>query len=410
MNKLYLIGCDQGGLAHGAGKALSDCACAFAAKRLLPLLDDYSGNIHPLTPVKDALKLISEKLVYQNVAVLASGDPLFFGIGKTIFKKFGTDSIEVLPALSSMQLAFAKVKMSWDDAVFLSLHGRTEHDLISQILRHKKIFLFTDSRNTPAAIAQKLLKTLKKNNLKNPEIFCRFYVAADLGTAQELITSGSPEEIAHQSFSDLNVVIISREQNTESQQMPLGLYERDIRHSRGLITKDEVRAAVLHKLRLPMHGVFWDIGAGSGSISIEAAGICPGLTIFAVEQTDEGQQNIAANITRFDRSHPNLIKGKAPDVLVGLPQPDRVFIGGSGGRLAEIIEAVAAHLLPGGIVIVTAVIESTREAAPRLLHNHGFSVQLTTVQVTRSSYPPSPEGETSLNPITIITAKQKTKE
>ena len=172
-------------------------------------------------------------------------------------------------------------------------------------------------------------------------------------------------------------------------------------HSRGLITKDEVRAAGLHKLRLPDKGVLWDVGGGSGSVSLEAARMCPELAVYIIERKIEEQENIRNNIITYNACNMHLIKGEAPDALAGLPAPDRVFIGGSGNRLDTIIELAASKLSASGRIVVNAVLKKTAEQAPSLLHRQGLQVETATLSVTRTRYP---EHKTQqFNPITIIT-------
>ncbi|HDO29451.1 MAG TPA: precorrin-6Y C5,15-methyltransferase (decarboxylating) subunit CbiT, partial [Desulfobacteraceae bacterium] len=183
---------------------------------------------------------------------------------------------------------------------------------------------------------------------------------------------------------------------------PLGLSEAEISHSRGLITKDEVRAATLHRLGLPGTGVFWDVGAGSGSVSIEAARLCPGLHLFAVEKEEEQLANIRKNIARFETFNVQPVAGSAPAVLAGLPDPDRVFIGGSGGRLAEIIEVAAGRLQGAGRIVVNCVTGRTRKEAPELLHRHGCRVRMSELQISRHQNGGNNQW-IDLNPITIVT-------
>ncbi len=148
MYKLYVIGANNNGLAMECGQIIKKCTCAFAADRFVYLLKNFSGPTYPLSPLKQALNVIEEKLASGSVAVLASGDPLFFGIGKTLIKKFGSECVEIIPAVSSMQMAFARFKIPWSNAVFHSLHGRKTKSLTSTILSNPTTFLFTDSQNT----------------------------------------------------------------------------------------------------------------------------------------------------------------------------------------------------------------------------------------------------------------------
>ena len=181
-----------------------------------------------------------------------------------------------------------------------------------------------------------------------------------------------------------------------------GLGEDEIRHSRGLITKDEVRAAALHRLRLPATGVFWDIGGGSGSVSLEAARFCPELSVYTVERHPAEQANIRANIRTYGAYTIHLVDGEAPAALANLPDPDRVFIGGSGGQLEAILTAVVPRLRPGGRLVVSAVLARTETTARRVLAQLCRRVTSATLAVTRHE-PGGPDRV--LNPITFITGE-----
>lgn len=407
MYSIHIFGIDQG-LPVGGAAILAKCRSAFASSRLRPWLAGFSGRVHNLTPLAEALPRISEEAELGDVVVLASGDPLFFGIGRTLLNKFGREKISIHPGLSAVQLACARFKEPWDDAKVFSLHGRDMANFGSRLLRHAKTILFTDARHSPAMIAGALQEGLDRIGASPDAV--QIMVAENLGLPDERLTIGSPAVIAADEFSDLNVVIIK--QLSELEIMPasdfrLGLREDDLCHSRGLITKDEVRAATLHRLCLPSTGVFWDIGAGSGSIAIEAARLQPELEILAVEHNPNEQENIRQNIRRFKLANLTLIRGRAPDALADLPRPDRVFIGGSSGQLAAIIECAASRMSDhNGVVAVNAVTAATREAAPALLHAQGLRVELSTIQASRRSFPPAVEGVTDFKPITIITGRK----
>ena len=401
MFNLHLIGIDSRGLGLEAREAIARCPSLFCTERFRDLVADFKGEILPITPLAQALARMATRLATGDIAVLASGDPLFFGIGHTLIQRFGTASVIVHPALSAMQLAFAHCKESWEDAAFISLHGRGDRDLLPTLLRRRKVFLFTDQRHRPETVASELAAGLEALGLA--DLTCRIMVAENLGLENERITHGNPEQIAQQHFADLNVMILCLAAPAPFDMGPLGLRETEIRHSRGLITKDEVRAAILHRLRLPTNGIFWDIGAGSGSVSIEAARLCPELTVYAVERHPDQQANIMANRKALRLANLQLIPGPAPEALRGLPDPDRVFIGGSGGDLSAIVETVSVRLKAGGILMASAVTEATRQAAPRLFYQHGLVVEMSTLAINRETYPPQADGPLSLNPITLIT-------
>lgn len=367
----------------------------------------------------------------QHLVLLASGDPLFFGIGRKVLEEFGHDNVEVFPDLSSIQLAFAAIGEPWDNAFLMSLHGGPDpekrrklpyelKDLPILLKKHNKIAILTDKENNPSVIAQSLL----------PDQTITLYACERLGYPDENIRSGKPEEIAGMSFSDPNVVILVREtsllsfslagnpsdlticpqkdcgQAAMTDNFGFGLQEDDIVHSRGLITKDEVRAVSIHKLRLPQKGVFWDIGAGSGSISIEAARLYPELRIYSIEKNSDQLGNIKENVARFELSNVRIISGEAPDTMKDLPGPDRVFIGGSSGRMNEIVGLINRCMPKGVIVINVTTLESLSEAMTALADN-GFDLNVSEILISRSKKVGSKQHMSALNPVFIIKGEKK---
>lgn len=407
MSRIYLLG-QASTISQPSHQALINrCGVVFAAKRFHALLSDFAGLVLPISPLPEALAAMRAHLDSGDIAVLASGDPLFFGIGKTLLAAFGKERLEIYPALSSMQQAFAKIKLPWQDARFFSLHGRDRSELLAEILPQAKVFLLTDLHNTPAAIAQDLQRQLATLGISEAALGIEAFVVENIGEPAEKVTGGTLAAIARGCFAELNVMIITRANCRVAPSCALGLTEAEIRHSRGLITKDEVRAAVLHKLKLPSQGVFWDLGAGSGSISLEAARLQPGLRIFAVERNQQEQQNILENLKRYELWQVRLIRGSAPQALAELPAPDRVFIGGSGGSLPQIIATTAAVLAADGIMVATAVTAATRAAAPRLMQQYGLAVELSTLQVDRTRLTEHGEERTHFNPITIVSGQRR---
>jgi len=259
------------------------------------------------------------------------------------------------------------------------------------------VFLFTDPQNSPSIIADRLLAECGEQ--ETSEIL--IHVAEHLGSSEERLFSGNIKETASESFVDPNVMILLNPACKKNRTYPpFGLHEKEIVHSRGLLTKNEVRAAAIHALRLPGKSILWDVGAGSGSVGLEAARLFPEMQVLSIEKDETQWQNIEANKKRFSAWNMELIRGQAPDVLTNLPSPARIFVGGSGGNLVQILKACTDCLLPEGIIVVNAVIEKTAKLAPQILHKFGFTVELKKISVQRFSYP---ENEKQVfNPITII--------
>ncbi len=404
---LYIFGFDPTSSKQSSLRsALESSIGIIASKRLyenllnLRLSDGYPPLI-PVVPLAQCIETTRELLTEGDVIVLASGDPFFFGIGRKLTESFPDQKIIVSPQISSMQLAFSRFNIPWDDARFVSLHGRSDKQLASKLLHHPKTFVLTDPKNSPDYIALKLLEEYGEKTVSGYSI----HVAEHLGFSSEKIFSGTFAQVASQKFADPNVMIIIKSGSKKQMYPNFGLQEYEICHSRGLLTKNEVRAAVIHALRLPAKGVFWDVGAGSGSVGLEVARLHSELQVLAIEKKSEQWQNIKNNQKKFAVWNMRRIQGEAPDALQQLDNPNRVFIGGSGGNLKNIIEICSEKLLINGIIVVNAVIEKTAKIAPEVLYSLGFDVEIREITVKRNTYP---NGEIEkFNPIKIIVGQKK---
>ena len=402
MFKIFVIGLSQPVLSQKQTELLSDCELIIGTARFRDLCEPFTASFLPVSPLNSALQTAKKTIEKANVAILASGDPLFFGIGRRVLEECDPKQVEIHPALSAMQLACALFKTSWDDAHITTLHGRTHYHIPGLLLQNHKNLVFTDSLNSPDSIAGQILQYLELIGDTTLIDNIRVQVAEDIGLASQQLFSGTLQTAAKASFSPLNMVCMTVPKQEHETTRAFGLTEEEISHSRGLITKNEVRAITLHALK-PKTGILWDIGGGSGSISIESAQIAPEMTIYAIEHKEEGIKNIMANIRRFGCYNIVPVFGKAPNALTDLPDPDRVFIGGSGGFLSEIVETVAARLKTGGRLVINGVIKKTIETAPVVMRDNGFQVTSSRVHVTRRD---ENNKETIYNPITILTGRR----
>lgn len=329
----------------------------------------------------------------RRAVVLASGDPGFYGIAAPLLERLGAERVEILPNVSAMQLAFARLRLPWDDAALLSVHARPLADVLEAVRRHPKVGLFTDPRHTPAAVAAFLLAQGVPPR--------RAYVCENLGTAEERVVACDLGELPGREFAPLNVLVLvdpaagrplspTPVRGSAPARAPwpvLGLPEEAFAQRRplaGLITKVEVRAVSLARLALRPGDVVWDVGAGTGSVGIEAARLVPSGRVYAVERRADDVERIRENAARFGADNLMAVHGEAPAALAALPDPDAVFVGGSGGRLAAILRAVAARLRPGGrLVCNLATLENLAEAEATL-RELGWRREVTLVNVARS--------------------------
>jgi precorrin-6B C5,15-methyltransferase / cobalt-precorrin-6B C5,C15-methyltransferase len=332
----------------------------------------------------------------RPAVVLASGDPALFGIGPILADRLGPQRVCILPNLSSVQLAFARLGEAWQDAAVLSAHGRPLRSIFPSALLARKAAILTDEHNTPAAIAQALLGAGNAGTMVD--------VFEHLDGPEERHTSGTLEHIAEQTFAPLNLLVLRRAGNPRP--WPLGLPEDAYLHARGLITKAEVRAVSLARLRLHERSVVWDVGAGSGSVSIEAAALAHHGQVFAVERDPTQHDYLRENLRRFAAGNVCLVEGEAPEALRELPDPDAVFVGGSGGQLAAIVEAASGRLIPGGHLVANlATLEHVAELLS-LARSLAWPVDVTEVNIARSTGVGDLTRLAAQNPVFVVTLEK----
>jgi precorrin-6Y C5,15-methyltransferase (decarboxylating) len=346
-----------------------------------------------------SLEAIREAAVSRQVVVLASGDPGYYGIGRRLTEFLGPEHVVLHPNITAVQSACSLLKLSWDDAVVVSLHGRGMEKLTGVLGRAAKIVIYTAGAKVPGEIA----RLLQRAGMP-PYKIC---VLEDLGAESQKFAWLSPAEAAEHPFSPLNIVVLLGEAGDKFDRLHLGLPEAALEHEAGLITKTEVRAVVLAKLQLLPGLVLWDLGAGCGSVGLEASLLLPGGRVWAVEQKPERVRQIIANRRRFGVSNLEVLEGTAPDCLVDLPRPDRVFIGGGGGRLARMLNEALPLLHPQGRVVVTATLLTTLHTANDIMQSQGWEVEICQVQVSRSRSLGKSAFLQALNPVWIIAGSKK---
>lgn len=401
------------GLSVRVNKIVEQAAVLAGSKRHLSYFSQHPGKKVCLTNLKAGIDEIVACVAEDfSIVVLASGDPLFFGLGRLLLTNFDAEQIQFYPHVSSIQLGFSKIKVPWQDACLVSVHGRSNDELIKLLKQGKeKIALLTDGNNNPAAIARLYL------SLDLP-INYSFYICENLGDINEKVSCFSFEQLAELSnlnqddFASLNVLILIRQASIDKinlDDLPLiGLPDSSFlsfRDRPSLITKKEIRLAILGELSLQPHQIVWDIGAGTGSVSIEVARLCPTSKIYAIEKTSMGSSLIAKNSKRFEVNNINSINGKAPEILFDLPNPDRIFIGGSGGNIVDILAACQQKISPTGVVVMAfATVEHGYQATNWLRSNNFWQYRLLQLQISRSAPLNHLTRFVPLNPITIITA------
>ncbi|WP_284641473.1 precorrin-6y C5,15-methyltransferase (decarboxylating) subunit CbiE [Paenibacillus silviterrae] len=396
-HRIKIIGLgDEGaaGLPPQYVKWIRESEVLVGGERQLGCFPDYPGERITLQGglADTTARLRSES---RSVVILASGDPLFYGIGGYLA---GRLPVEIYPAVSSLQLAFARMGEPWQDAYLASVHGRSLQGLAQRLDGKDKAALLTDDTNTPGVIARYLLSYGMSEY--------RAFVAENLGGPNERTGWYSLEELQDASFSPLNVVILRK--MSEAPRWSLGIPDEEFaqrKPDKGLITKREVRILSLAGLNLRPDSMVWDIGTCTGSVAIEAARMAREGQVFAVEKNEADLANAMDNARKF-RTDITFLHSKAPEGLETFPDPDAVFIGGSGGELQELLQVVCSRLRPqGSIVLNAATIENLHEAVQAFGRN-GYETSILLSQLARSKPILGMNRFEGLNPVYIITARR----
>ena len=375
-------------------------------KRLLDFFKDSPAQkIKINRDIKCVIELIKTRMQSDKIAVLASGDPLFYGIGSLLIKSLSSENVTIYPNISSVAAAFSRLKMPWHDAHIVSLHGRNKERLLLPILAKKdKVAVFTDPENNPSWLASYLL---------DQGIFdYDMCVLEQLGAPSERVQWYTPEKAVETQYSEPNLVILKRRAplSKEISEIYSGMPEYLFDHQEGLITKAEIRAVTLSKLRLMPDHIMWDLGAGSGSVSIEASMFVSRGKIFAVEKNPKRIRHIETNKKRFNVRNLEIIQSELPEGLDKLPVPDRIFIGGGGKDLEKIIHSASSYIKPDGVMVINTILIPNIETVLKTLNSEGFRTAVVQVHINRGREMPWGERLEAENPVWIISGEKRTPE
>lgn len=401
MKSIHVIGAGivgQEGFTPQALELINRSDLLFGAERLLALFPDYTGKQMVVDEINLGQMVTTIQECESRVVVLSSGDPLFFGIGRYLLRNLPEELIEFLPNVTSVQYAFAKIREPWDDAVFVSVQGRMLKDVVDRIVANDKAAVLTDEKHTPARIGSELLSRNRSGY--------KAYLCENLGTGEEKVRVTNVRGLLELDAAALNVLVLIKEYEDENQHYvpTLGIPDEEFVSIKKLMTKEEIRVITLAKLKLRHDMCLWDVGAGSGSLCIEADHLLPNGRIFAIERNEECRQFIKQNLEKFNARNVVLIEGVAPDCMDELPDPDRVFIGGSGGRLWDILNSVDQRLVTAGRIVMNAITLDTLTAANEFFANAGYQVEVVTVNIARTRPHSNYKMFEAYDPVYVVTA------
>ncbi len=413
---VYVIGIGANGiesLSKPARDALAEATFLAGGKRHLELVGATNARTFAITNnLLELDAILINRSQDERCVVLGSGDPLFFGIGRRVLEKLGKDQVVIIPNVSSVQLAFARSGIAWDDYTIASVHSRPIADVLTPLLGRPRIALLTRDGGSPAAIASFLLD--------HGFVDFRATVCEDLGGERERIGEYNLHNIIDKNFNHLNIVILTQTEllNEESESIrrdrdriasawagAIAYRERDDRSTSDpnrsksfarlddrdfagpasgpfLLTHSDVRAVAIARFRGIGAGPIWDVGAGLGGMSIELARAFPNRAVVAVERNEDRLKYLQVNRERFTASNLKIVAGDAPEALENEAPPAAVFVGGSGGKLESIVAFCLKRLSPEGVLVAHFIGLEHVNLCLELLRAAGTNPTATLVQIS----------------------------
>lgn len=406
MSRLIIIGIGPGSAEYfmpAARNRMREAHTVIAARRILPMLREVCGAVEteflPMGKIKDTLEMIDGLLREEKeVALIVSGDPLMYSLYKTILnQEISADwEMEVIPGIGSMQMLGAAFGETMEDARLVSVHGRsrTPGSVALCVTENPKVFFLCSKEQGPAWLSQIMLDY----HLDDVEVFA----GANLSYEDQILESGSPAEMAKKEFPSLCVAMI-KNPHPRPVTRPCFLSEEDFERGRTPMTKEEIRVLILHKMKIHPDDVIWDIGAGTGSVSVECARQAPFGQVHSVERDEAAVHLIEKNRDKFELDNLFIYQGDAAERTADLPVPDKVFIGGSGGKLGEIMKNIAAFDREIRVTVSAVTLETIAEAG-EILGNYDADYDVIQATVGRGRKIGSYHIMDTNNPVMIFTA------
>ncbi|MED9853549.1 MAG: precorrin-6y C5,15-methyltransferase (decarboxylating) subunit CbiE [Succiniclasticum sp.] len=354
MLKVYVIGIGPGNpelLTGAARKAIADSTILAGDQRMVTQFSEGKKAVYPTIKLSE-LEAVAGKAdpAADVLGILVSGDVGFFSLARTIAGKLPECEVQRFCGISSLVYFASRLQLSWDDAKIISMHGR-QQNLIAAVLEHKKVFSLTGGENSPQALCRQLCE----QGLGEVIV----HVGSNLSYPEESIISGTAAEIARQEFPSLSVMmILNNAAGTVMRKTVHGLDDSLFFRGKAPMTKQEIRAISISKLQPKPTDVVYDIGAGTGSCSVELALQVPQGKLYAFEQKDDALALLALNKERFQCANMEIIAGEASEKLAQTPVPDCVFIGGSSGNMGKMLDEIYARNAVCRVVINVIALET----------------------------------------------------
>ena len=397
--EIFLVGIGPGGEAlrtAEAKAAIERCDALIGAPSVTGAIQTDKPRYDAYTPDK-VRQVLDGAPSIRRAALVFRGDTGFYSGAANLLDGFANENVRVIPGVSSLACFAAKLGKPYADATVVSLHGR-EESVVLPVSKHKKVFLLTGGEHTPTAVFEKLTA------YGFGDLLCA--VGERLSYPDERITKGRASELAARTYDKLSVVWIENPQ--ADARTRFGIDDGEFVRGDTPLTKSEVRAISLSKLALPCTATVWDIGAGTGSVSVECALAAERGRVFAIEKEPDAVRLIEENKLKFKTDNLTVIPGEAPDAFSGLPAPTHAFIGGSGGRLCEILACLQSANPDVKIVLNTVTLESQSQllAAAKQC---GFAIaEAAAVNVARARTAGAYHLWSAQNPVTVFVLRKET--
>lgn len=382
-----------------ARQAIAASNILLGDKRMLSAFADSSKTVYDTIKTSAIAEVAAKADPAKDVlAVLVSGDVGFFSLAKTISGKLPDCECVRYCGISSLVYFASKLQLSWDDAKIVSMHGR-DQNLVAAVAQNKKVFSLTGGDHSPQA----LCKQLCEHGLGQVLV----YVGENLSYHEEKITQGTAEEISALSFPSLSVMMLLNDEANCFEPTVHGLADDLFMRSKVPMTKQEVRSVSMSKLMPKATDVIYDIGAGTGSCSVELALIAKQGKVWAFERNPVAVELLGKNKELFGLTNLDVIAGEALENIKTMPAPDCVFVGGSGGDLCEMLDVIYAKNSKCRIVINAITVETLAQVAAYYKEHPDYSLEIVNVFVARSKKLGSYNLMMAQNPVYVMTALKK---
>lgn len=415
MRKVTIIGAGPGNpdlLSRAALDAIDIADVVIGAHRALAGIDVPPDVVRcELVKTADIVAALTDAASWQRAVVVMTGDVgLFSGARRLVEALSGNAQVDVrvIPGISSASYLAARLARPWQDWRFASAHG-VACDIVAEAERAGELFLVTSGGEDPSRLSGELVQAGFGD--------ARVTVAERLSYPDERITCATASEIVGQTFDDLNVMLIdfaggagspagaSRAASSRWPYASSGIPDELFIRGDVPMTKQEVRAVALAKLRLTATDTVWDVGAGTGSVSIEAALVARAGSVWAVERNAAGVRLIRENADAFGCGNVHAVPGVAPEALVKLPVPDAVFVGGSAGELPSIVEAALEKNSQVRLCVPCVTVETLTEACALLSGSRFKGFEACQVSAARAEAVGSHHLMKAQNPVFLVSAR-----